>query len=319
MAKKKKPSLATRLASLRGELALAGVLLALLGLRALEPYFWFATLIAELSFHLALASLLAAALLAWRRRRAAGSLLLAFALACGWPLLPLYRPVRPTPPSGPLLQVACAHLSGQPLSAIQLASWVRREQPDVLALSGLDGDPDYRADGYRVLRGQRDSARMLVKSERLIPARERPFPFPSALVRAGRCHARVVALELPNVMRYGGLTAREEILGRLTRHDSAPRGIWLGHLGSRSEARDLAAFSHAHGLRAARPGHGRLATAPAALGGLGFPLSDVLIHGWVGIREAEVEPPLVAEAQGVLRATLELTEPRCRPERPSSR
>jgi len=68
----------------------------------------------------------------------------------------------------------------------------------------------------------------------------------------------------------------------------------------------------AHALRDARLGHGRLATGPSALGVLGFPLTDVLVHGWISVRDVAVKDPIVNGAQRTVSAVLELTEPRCR-------
>src|SRR5690606_28355476 len=135
---------------------------------------------------------------------------------------------------------------------------------------------------------------------------------PTRTLRAGRCGARMVAVELPRLTAYTELTARARAIRALDGTASAPRSVWLGHFGSRADAHDLAPFRAHHALRDGRRGHGRTATAPSALGWLGFPLSYVLVHGWIGVRALSADEPLVNGAHRTVRATLELTEPRCR-------
>jgi hypothetical protein len=295
-------------------LLLAGLsLVAVLG--ALEAYTWLGALINELGFHIVLLSVLAALVAGARRAwlSLAGLLLLAGYFA--WPLMPLYRTTKPTPQAGPLLRVASAHLAGQPLDAAALTAWLERERPDAAALTGLASDMDVgtHLGPYRVARGNAElRALLLVQSALVVPLRERPGEHPTLTLRAGRCQARTIAIELPPLSAYTALDARRRAIERVTRLRSTPRSIWLGHLGSRAEALDLAAFTKVHALRDARLGHGRLASAPGSLGPLGFPLSHALVHGWISVRDVSIKPPIVAGAQRTLSGVIELTEARCR-------
>jgi hypothetical protein len=251
----------------------------------------------------------------YRKAWLACSLLLSLGALFAWPLLPLYRGTRPTPQTGPLLHIATAHLAGQALSRERLTSWLTREHPDALALTGLSQSAEFGAavGSYRVLHGNADlRALLLVQGALVVPGRERVGPHPTQAIRAGRCQARLVAVELPPLVVYTTLAARERAIDALTRIPSAPRSVWFGHFGSRPDAHDLAEFSAHHTLRDGRLGHGRSATAPSSLGPLGFPLSNALVHGWISVRAFDVAEPLVSGANRPVRATLELTEARCR-------
>jgi hypothetical protein len=292
---------------------------ALLGTAALlsllEPYVWVGALIRELGFHLALLALLVALIAALRRAWLALGLLIAVALLFALPLLPLYRSTRPTPQAGPVLRVATAHLAGAKLPLAALSVWLTRVRPDALAITGLAESASFgaRIGTYRVLRGSAElRTLLLVQNALVVPGRERSGAYPSQAVRAGRCQARLVAVELPPIAAYTTLDSRARGIAALTSLASAPRSIWFGHFGSRADAHDLAAFRAHHALRDGRLGHGRAATAPSALGALGFPLSHALVHGWISVREMSVGEPLVAGAQRTLSTTVELTEQRCR-------
>ena len=299
----------------RGQLALAAVLLSIALLSLLEPYVWLGALLNELGLHLALAALLAAGLALYERGWIALAASLALAGFFFWPLFPLYRGTRPTPQTGPTLRVATAHLAGHALDERTLVSWLARERPDAASLTGLASDATLgaRLGAYRIARGNADlRAVLLVQSALVVPVRERPNEHPMLTVRAGHCQARTVGIELPPLAAYTALEPRERAIARVTALKPTPRSIWLGHLGSRAEAHDLGAFVAAHHLRDARLGHGRLATAPGSLGALGFPLSHVLVHGWISVRDVEVKAPIVPGAQRTLTGILELTEARCR-------
>jgi hypothetical protein len=296
------------------QLAIAGAVAALAGLSLLEPYVWIGALLNELGFQLAICAALGALYAAVRRAWIVlVGLLLALALFV-WPLAPLYRSTKPTPQAGPLLRVATAHLAGSALPLDKLQSWLGRERPDAMVITGLRQDLGAtRLGPYRVARGNSDlRTLLLVQSALVVPSRERSSPHPVVTVRAGRCQARVVGLELPPLAAYTALEARQRAIASVTRLSSTPRSLWLGHLGSRAEAHDLEPFIARHALRDGRLGHGRLASAPGALGPLGFPLSDVLVHGWISVRELDVKPPLVDGAHRTLTGVLELTEARCR-------
>jgi hypothetical protein len=245
----------------------------------------------------------------WLAAVALAGLALLFAL----PLFPFYRTTRPTPQAGPILRVASAHLAGEELTTEALATWLARERPDAMALTGLRSDlGQANFESYRVARSSDLRSLLLVQSALAVPQRETLRGHASMLVRAGRCQARVVTVELPAIAAYTELDTRERQIESARALKSAPRSVWLGQLGSRAEAHDLQAFFAEHQLRDARIGHGRLATAPASLGPLGFPLSHVLVHGWISVREVSVAPALADGAHRVLTAVLELTEPRCR-------
>jgi hypothetical protein len=288
-------------------------------LAALEPYVWLGALLRELGFQLAILALISAAFALARRAWVALASLLVLAGVFAFPLLPLYRSSRPTPQAGPLLRVATAHLGGVELPEAALRSWLAHERPDALVLTGVRESRSFAGQlgSYRVARGTIDlRALLLVQSALVVPAgavptRERA-EHPSAIVRVGRCQARIVGVELPPLAAYTALAARERAIARLDQLPRASRSVWLGHFGSRAEAHDLAGLVAQHALRDGRLGHGRLATAPSALGGLGFPLSQLFVHGWISVREMAVQAPLAAGAQGTLRASVELTEPRCR-------
>lgn len=317
---RKKKSADKRLARFRaqlaGQLPFVGGLLGLAVLRWLEPHVWLGALVSELGFHLALAALAGAGIALAKRAWVALAGLLALGLLFAWPLAPLYRATKPTPQAGPLLRVATGHLAGHALDEGKLLSWLARERPDAMAITGLREDfAGSRLGGYRIARGNLDlRSLLLVQSALVVPTRERAGgdEHPVLTLRAGRCQARAVALELPPLAAYTALDARARAIQRATQLPSAPRSVWLGQLGSRSEAHDLHGFIAQHALRDGRIGHGRLATAPGALGPLGFPLSQVLVHGWISVREADVKPPLVDGAHRTVTAVLELTEARCR-------
>ncbi|HEX5656216.1 MAG TPA: hypothetical protein VFX59_03435 [Polyangiales bacterium] len=298
---------------LRAQLPLPGALLAVWALGLLEPWLYLGALVRELGFHLALLALAGVVFALVRRYFVAAAALAGVAVLFALPLWPFYRATKPTPQSGPLLRVASLHLNGAELSSDTLAAWLARERPDAVALTGLRSDLGQASfDTYRVARSSDLRALLLVQAALAVPQRETLRGHASMLVRAGRCQARVVTLELPAIAAYAELDVRARMIDAARRLHSAPRSVWLGQLGSRAEAHDLQAFFADHQLRDARLGHGRLATAPASLGPLGFPLSSALVHGWISVRELNVMPPIVDGAHGSLTAVLELTEPRCR-------
>jgi hypothetical protein len=313
---------------LRSELPLPAAVLVVWSIGLLEPWLYLGALLRELGFHLALAALIFGGAWLVRRRYLGAAALVASSALFALPLLPFYRATKPTPQSGPLLRVASAHLDGAELTSEALAAWLAHERPDAVALTGLRSELGQASfASYRVARSSDLRSVLLVQSALAVAAsparaergalgrgqpREALRGHASMLVRAGRCQARVVTLELPSIGSYAELDLRARQLEAARALPSAPRSVWLGQLGSRAEALDLQPFLAAHQLRDARVGHGRLATAPAYLGPLGFPLSDVLVHGWIGVRELNVVAPPVEGAQRALTAVLELTEPRCR-------
>ncbi len=290
--------------------------LALLG--ALERYLWLGALVRELAFHLALLALLAAAFAMARRAWLPLASLTALAALFAVPLAPLYRPTRPTPEAGPLLRVATAHLSGNELNPSDLARWLTAERPQALALTGLRQTRtfDDQIGNYRIARSRTDLRTLLLVQSALLSAPQSPSDEPAyATVRVGRCALRVLAVELPALAAYTAHDARKRMIARLRALPRTPRSVWLGQLGSVPDAHDLSALLEKHELRDGRHGHGRFATAPASLGSLGVPLSHVLVHGWLRVRELTAGAPIAPGAQRSLQANVELTEPRCRPAR----
>lgn len=300
--------------ALKNQLSVAGAIACVSALSLLEPYVWIGALLNELGFHLAILLALGALVAVVRRAFLVFGVLLLAVVLFVWPLVPLYRVTKPTPQAGPLLRVATAHVAGNPLDLAKLQSWLGQKRPDAMVITGLREDLGAtRVGAYRVARGNADlRTLLLVQSALVVPSREKVGAHPVVTVRAGRCQARAVGLELPPIAAYTVLDARARAIRSVKQLRSAPRSLWLGHLGSRAEAHDLEPFVAEHALRDGRLGHGRLATAPGALGPLGFPLSDVLVHGWISVREVDVLPPLVEGAHRTLTAVLELTEARCR-------
>lgn len=303
------------LASSRQFVIALTLLLVLALLSMLAPYVWVGALVRELGFHLALTAGAVAVLALVRRAWIAALLFVLSAAMFAAPLAPLYRETLPTPQAGPLVRVATHHLGGEALPLDVLSRYLVRAQPDAVALTGLVETSSFgaRVGPYKVVRGNEElRSVLLVQSALAVPTRERLGAHPTQLVRAGRCQARIVAVELPPLAAYTSLEARARRITTLSTLPNTPRSVWFGHFGSRADAHDLAAFRSRHELRDGRIGHGRAATAPGALGPLGFPLSSVLVHGWISVRELDTEPPIVAGAHRAVRATLELTEARCR-------
>jgi hypothetical protein len=287
--------------------------LALWLLVKLEPYVWLGALAAEAWLQLGLLSLLAAlgALLLRRWLRAGAWLASAvLLLAPGWAFV---YPARRTPEQGALLHVAQAHLDGAPLARSALLSWLQRARVDVLSLTGVPAtdlaELTRPITGYSVAARLHAARSLLLVRAQLLPRREAAA---SATLRVARCELELVQIQLPPLSARTELATRERQLRVLAAADKKRRSLYVGHLGSRSGAHDLQPWLVAHGLRDARLGQGLLATAPAQLGELGLPRDHVLVHGWIGVRGASVEQPLVQGAHRTFRATLELTEPRCR-------
>jgi hypothetical protein len=301
-------------------LAMAGTLASAWLIGLFEAHLWLGAAVRELGFHLTLVALGATAVALFVRLWLPAALLFVLAIAHVYPLLPLYRGALRTPQRGPVLRIATAHLSFSPLDEPALLGFLNRERPDALALTGLRPRPlPHRLGSYRITRGEGSAlgVALLVQSA-LVAASDAPHPgLPTQLVRAGRCHARVVAVALPLLLDLSASTARSAQLETLEKAASAPRSVFVGLLGSRAEAHDLQRFAADHALRDSRLGHGRTATSPASLGPFGLPLSNVLVHGWISVRELSAAAPLVPGADRTVTSVLELTEPRCRFDRAS--
>lgn len=281
-------------------------------LSQLEDYVWLGAVLSELPLQLALLACLAAAWALVRRHLARGALLFGCALLSGAPLWPYLRGARPTPEHGPVLKLVQQHVAGAPLSAATLGRWLAQERPDVLSLSGLPVRSAVAlaatAAGYKQLplRHAGDGL-LLARSDLLASGGAKP----TAALRVGRCSLELTQVELPSRFDARAQQARRATIAALARQPLAPRHVLLGQFGSRSAASDLAPLLSQQALRDARLGHGLLATAPGTLGALGLPLDQLLLRGWLLVRDAGVMPPIVAGAHRALFATLELTEPRC--------
>ena len=289
----------------------------LLALSVLERHVWIGALLAELRSWLALAALLVVVMALAARERIAALLALVLAVVAALPSAQLYRSTRPTPQAGPLLRVAHVHVAGEPLSRTALTNWLSTlGEADLAVLTGLRGADQAALPaslaGFSVHAAPN-------KPALLVASRAQGARFPSDLgelqsvsLAVGRCRVRVVALDLPSRFERTATLARARTLAALEKVSPIVRSVWLGHLGSRVGASDLATLLEAQELRDSRRSHGLLATAPQALGALGLPLDHVLVHGWVGVRERSVQAGATPDSHRTVRATLELTEPRCR-------
>jgi hypothetical protein len=288
----------------------------------LESLVWLGAFTAELGAHLFALSLLTLAVaLAAREWFAIGCAFVACVLFAG-PLAPLYRAVKPTPEYGPLVRVAHVHVSGQPVSPTVLSTWLGSNRADVAALTGVRPE-DARAlaathAGFRVHTrfGAAGTAQLLMVRETMQAQLKSPDTnLLSSWVKVGHCNVRAVVVDLPSRLSVRDLTERTREITALTATHSMARSVWLGHLGSRAEASDLARLEHDMELRDSRRGQGRLPTAPVSLGDFGLPVDHILVHGWLGVRARSVDDEgLSALTHRAVRATLELTEPRCRTE-----
>ncbi len=248
------------------------------------------------------------------RRQRHGAALLSASLVLAWPLWPLLRPVRLTPAPGPRLQVAEASLDGSAVSAERVATLLREQNPDVLAIVGM-GDSalrtltpalssmPYRARGLGLDQRQGLWSRVPLR----VAARESV-----ASVRVGRCDVQLAVVALPSVFDLARKPERARAIRVLRDTDQSARSIWLGGLGSRPLAPDLTPVMARHRLRDTRIGHGLLATTPAWLGPLGLATDHILVRGFIAVRTRDTREPLGETAHRTVTASLELTDRRCR-------
>jgi hypothetical protein len=282
---------------------LAALALAGLGLLSLlESTVWVGALLAELRLWLALVALGAAIVITLMGERLAGAATLLVALAAALPFAPLYRATKPTPQAGPLLHVAHLHAAGAALSTDELGRWLSGlGTVEVAVITGAAGVERWprRIAGFEVQTGA--TAALFVGAG----AKDVRFPtdlkeLRSVSLAVGHCRVRVVAIDLPSRFDRLATVKRAQKLAALENVTPIVRSVYLGPLLAKQELRD------------SRRSHGILGTAPAALGTLGLPLDHVLVHGWVGVRERSVEIGATPDTHRTVRATLELTEPRCR-------
>lgn len=285
----------------------------------LEPYVWLGQLAAELRLQLALLSLLTALWATWRRHWLRGVGLALAALLLAWPAGPYLRAARPTPQHGPVLELMQLHLNEAPGASDALSAVLRTQRPQVLSLTGVRraelGDAAGAAPGYRRL-PQAVQGLLLVRDDL---AASPTHANTAASLRVGGCAVGLTQLGLPSVFSAASQPARAAALRNLAQLQLTGRHVLVGAFGSRAGASDLQPILAAQGLRDARLGHGLLATAPGVLGPLGSPTDQVLVRGWILVREARALPAPVPGAHRGLVLALELTEPRCALQRPPSR
>lgn len=286
-------------------------LVAVLALVALEPYVWLGALAAELRLQLAIVALLAGCWAGYRREwlRTAG--LAAGALVLAWPLGPYLRAARPTPQHGPVLDLIQLHLNDAPRAAQALTTLLRAPRPHVLSLTGVP-----RADVAALASEARGYRRLPHATNGLLLVRDDIPASPAAgnraaTLRVGACNLGLTQLALPSLFSATAQPARAAAVRELEGAQLAQRHVLIGEFGARADAADLRSALTAHALRDSRLGHGLLATAPATLGALGLPIDQLLLRGWLLVREARTLAAPVAGAHRGLFVTLELTEPRC--------
>ncbi len=287
----------------------------------LDDYVWVGALLRELSFLIALFTLALALFFLARRQLARGLLLLGCAVVLARTTFPYLRERRPTPQHGPTLAIVHAHTQGARVATSNVSRLLAASSPDVLSLTGLT-DADARRlsalhDEQRVVIASQPGGRLLwVRRALVLPARNGA----QALLRVGRCQLALVQVELPSLFAPSTLSERGRRITQLAQTSKEARRVYVGHFGSASDSADLAHLHASQELRDARLGHGRQGTVPDLLGPvLGLPVDHVLLHGWLLARSVTSEAPLVAGAHRTLRATLELTEPRCAPRPPTHR
>ncbi|MEY4513019.1 MAG: hypothetical protein RLZZ450_5141, partial [Pseudomonadota bacterium] len=185
----KKKGAARSVLALKNQLAIAGAVATVGALSLLEPYVWLGALLNELGFQLAICAVIGALVAVVRRAFLVFGVLLLVVVLFVWPLVPLYRTTKPTPQAGPLLRVATAHMAGNALDLGKLQSWLGRQRPDAMVITGLRDDlGTTRVGAYRVARGNADlRTLLLVQSALVVPSREKGGAHPVVTVRAGRC------------------------------------------------------------------------------------------------------------------------------------
>lgn len=287
---------------------------------------WLGSVAQEFGFLLFLVAVCAAGFAAYRR--AIPALLGSLAIVVAWalPLVPLLRDTRPTPQNGPTLRVASSHLTTASLSPSDLVTFLVSNKVEVGLLTAdhltqltelAKGLPGYQShhelspQGPWVLFVKKALASPLSRSQ----ARdtEKPSTRRDALrVRVSGCDIHVQPLNVVSLLSYRQRSARTQALKALSARPKHPRSLWLGHLGSSPKAADVQPLLSGLDLRDGRSGHGRIATYPAFLYGLGFPHDALLLQGWLRVTDLRADPPLEKGAHRTLRATIEITDSSCK-------
>lgn len=298
------------------------IALSVVGLTFLDDYVWVGALLHELAFVIASCTLALALLCFVKRQNARGLLLLVCAVVLGRGTFPYLRATRPTPQHGPTLRIAQVHAQGARVAASQVARFLAASSLDVLSLTGMAvtdarGLTALHGDYRTIVDAQNEGSKVLwIKRKLALSTRSAA----NILVRVGGCQLALVQVDLPSLFAPSKLGERRRGIAELAQASRDARRVYIGHFGSASASADLGPLRAGQELRDARLGHGRQATAPALLGPvLGLPVDHVLLHGWLLARSVASEPPLIPGAHRTLRATLELTEPRCMPREPARR
>lgn len=286
--------------------------LALLALAQLESVVWVGALLAELRLFLLLLTLTAAALTFLRKQALLGTLLLGSALLWAAPLWPSLRRMHATPGHGPNLELVQEDAAHVALSARALASFLGEQNADIVSLTGLRPQDVTNARrwaaGYGALSATADAESAVLVRPALLRGAQRAA---KDQVQVGPCTVQLTQLNLPSVFRPDAPTRRKALLEAFEASEGLPRRIYFGRFGSRAEAADLADFRRSTQARDVRIGHGRLATAPGALGPLGLPVDQIFVHGWLLVHETRVAPPMQPGMHRALVTRVELTERRC--------
>jgi hypothetical protein len=206
-------------------------------------------------------------------------------------------------------------LGDTPLSASALLTDLISNKLDVGLLSAEDPDAlsSQELPGFkRFRRAAPAGAWLLYVRNALAPRARGAISHGAVQIQLGGCAVELQPLALPALTAYPARGERKRALATLEKTPPAPRSVWLGQLGSRPDAADVAELLRRQELRDGRTGHGRMASWPAALGPLGLAREQLLVHGWLRVVSLRMDAPLVTSAGRSLRATLELTDSRCR-------
>ncbi len=301
-------------ASLRVLDIVSGGVVGAVVLGVFERFIWLGAVARELGPLLAALSLICAIAAAVLHR---WWWLSGLALACVIALMPawqLLRPVKLSPQRGPLLRVAEATLDGADVKS-ERARRLRESAPDLLAVVGATDAALRELDfalptlPYRA-RGLGADGKQALWSRLPLHGVSRE---PVVRIRVGQCDVQVAVISVASSLRYERQAARAKSLRALEPVADSARAIWLGALGSRPQAADLTTLIVKHRLRDTRLGNGMLASNPNWLGPLGVSSDHVLVRGWIAVRERGERQALAEGGHDTQVATLELTEPRCRP------
>lgn len=270
----------------------------------------------ELGFWLLLSALVTGLIAGIKRAWPLLGATLCVVLVWAFPLFPLLRETRPTPQNGPTFRVMTAHLGRQALSPSSLVTELVTRKTDVAVLTAEDLQAlvnlAQELPGYRSLHDLSPRAPWVVFVKKSLSIERHKG---EARIRVAGCDVLFQPFNLPSLFAYTERTQRAALITALEARPKHARSLWLGHLGSSPRAPDVSALLEKQELRDGRAGHGRLATYPSALYGLGLPHAPMLLHGWLRVLDLTADPPLNPGAHRTLRAILEVTDSHCRAQR----